>query len=271
MSDASYSRTDGAITATAIKAGAVSMAHMRAAMLGESKPQTAAMALGAMVHAAILEPDRYLDGKAIWRGGVRRGGRWEEFKAEALAAGETIISEEEIAEARRIADAVYAHPRAVRLLTGSLHEQVREWTSPLSGRGKCRLDGIAAGYWLEVKTTRATTRQAYASQHYRLGYDLQLGWYSIGAGEGLPCKLITVCTGDVPDVVVYHMPSELIAAGREKAVEIAARYRACEAAGVFAGAADGAEEVDFVAPAWAGGTGGEVEIGSGETMEASEL
>jgi hypothetical protein len=103
-------------------------------------------------------------------------------------------------------------------------------------------------------------------------YDLQAGWYSIGAGADLPCRWIIVSNGDVPDAVLFApMPRDVIERGRDAAIEIARRYRASEVMGEFAGMDGGESEVEFDPPVWAGGGGKEVEVGDGTTGEASEL
>jgi hypothetical protein len=102
-----------------------------------------------------------------------------------------------------------------------------------------------------------------------LGYDIQVGWYSIPA-PGRLCYLVTVESVPPFDAVVYQVPSDVIRAGQDKAVAIAARYRASEAAGIFCGVDDGAGIVEFVPPVWAGGAVGEIDVSSG-TIEGSEL
>lgn len=269
MSDDLYSRTDGAITATAIKAGATSMRLMQAEMTGaRAREETPAMRWGSIIHAAIMEPTTFAARSTIWTGGRRAGKEWEAFKADA--GGKMILTPDERFEIMAIVKLVNHHTRAMSLLASQFSEAVCRWTDPAYGRGQCRLDKSQPGAaWLELKTTAATTQGAYLSQHYRLGYDLQLGWYSIGAGAGVPCYLLVVSTTAPYDVWLYHVPQAVLEAGRVKAVDIARRYRACEAAGVFPGADNGEEELTFEPPAWAGG-GGDVDLSTG-TMEASEI
>jgi hypothetical protein len=270
MDDATYSRTDGAITASAIKAGAVSMRLMRAEMTGQRQREpSAAMRWGDIIHAALLTPDTFAARSTIWTGGRRAGKEWEAFNAEA--GGRTILTAEEWDELAAIRAVVRANKFAARMLDTGMAEVCHEWAEPLYGRAKCRRDmQLADGQWLEVKTTSATTRAAYASQHYRLGYDMQLGWYSHGTDAAQACRLLVVSTPQPHDAWLYYVPDTLLEAGYEKAAEIARRYRACEAANTFPGADGGDEFLMFEPPAWVAG-GAEVEVGTGETMEASEL
>ena len=282
MTEAEYNALPG-IRASAIKAGAVTMKHMRAAMLGQREDQTDAMAWGQMVHGAILEPERFWQGVVFWHGGLTKDGvlsmskatnTYKQFEADALAAGKTILTDSQRVKLEECIDAVWCKPAIAALLQACEREVPRRWSDRTAyGDGKCRLDGICAGrFWLEVKTTAATSLRRYSNQHYDMGYDMQLGWYSIGAGVDLPCRLVIVSNGSIPDAVLFKpIDRGVIERGRDKAVEIARRYRACEAAQVFPGMDGGEDEVEFVPPARAGGKDEEIEIGTGEEGKASEL
>ena len=262
MTEQEYNALPG-IRASAIKAGAVSMKHMRARILGQQEEQTDAKAWGLIVHGAILEPERFWQGVTIWKGGLTKKGvlsmskatsAYEQFEAESTAAGKTILTDSQRVTLEQCIDAVWCKPAIADLLQASEHEVCRQWKDTAYGDGKCRLDGLCPGkFWVEVKTTCADSLDRYARQHYQMGYDLQLGWYSLGAGVDLPCRLIIVSNGAVPDAVLFKPIAEhVLAAGREDAVEIARRYRACEAAGIFAGMDGGEDEVEFVPPTYSG-------------------
>jgi len=264
MTEQEYNALPG-IRASAIKAGAVSMKHMRAHMLGQREDTTDAKAWGLIVHGAILEPERFWGTVAFWTGEAKRGAEWTAFKA---AAGDKIIlTDKQRVKLEQCIDAVWCRPAIAALLQASEHEVCRQWQDTAYGAGKCRLDGICAGrFWLEVKTTCADSLERYARQHYQMGYDLQLGWYSIGAGVDLPCRLIVVSNGVVPDAALSKpIAAHVIEKGREDAVEIARRYRASEAAGVFAGMDGGEDEFEFMPPTWASGATWTV----GDTTEGS--
>jgi hypothetical protein len=82
----------------------------------------------------------------------------------------------------------------------------------------------------------------------------------------LLCYVIAAESVPPYDNIVYQIPSDVLTAGRDKATEIARRYRACEAANQFDGVDLGAGIVEFVPPVWAGG-GGAWTVG--ETTEGS--
>jgi hypothetical protein len=257
MTEQEYREITG-LRSSDIKAGQTSMRHMRASVHGQLKKESPALAWGATVHGAILEPERFWPSCAVWRDGAKRGKAWEAFKESN--AGKTILSETEETALEAIIDAVYAKPEAADLLLAARHEILQTWTHPKCGPCKARVDGIAEKSWFELKTTRDVGARRFASQFYSLGYDLQVGWYSLAPEVAdMPCYVIAAESEPPYDVVVYHMPSDVIEAGREKAIEIATRYRACEALVVWPGADLGNGVVEFVPPAWAGGGGWTVE------------
>jgi hypothetical protein len=189
-----------------------------------------------------------------WKGGskVKFKTEWAAFKAANV--GKTILDPDETAELEAMIDSVYSKPEASELILGTEHEALRQWTDPIYGAGKARLDGIGRQVWFDLKTARSVDARRFGSQFYGLGYDVQLGWYSLAPDVSpLACYVIAVEATAPWDVVVYHVPSVVINAGREKAIEIARRYRACEALGVFPGADEGNGIVEFVPPVWAGG------------------
>jgi hypothetical protein len=230
------------------------MRAMRAEMTQEFADEpTPAQLRGTMVHAAILTPERFQASVAKWTGGRRAGAKWTAFKKANI--GKTILTEEEAADLVAVRKVVFGNTRATTLLRHApFREAVHEWTDPIYGRAKCRVDARASdgSYWIELKTTTAATRRAYASQHYTLGYDMQLGWYAHGLPDTARCHLIVVHLGRIPDVCCYHIGADLLEAGYNKAKAIAARYRACEAAGMFYGLNEGEDECVFEPPAWAG-------------------
>ncbi len=251
MTETDYRALPG-LTSTDLKAGAVSMRHMRASVKGELRKESPALTWGATVHAAILEPERFWQGVATWQGVAKRGKEWTDFKA--ANEGQTILDAEETAGLERLIDSVYSNPDAARLIEGSEHEVLRQFESPPYGLGKARLDGLADRYFIELKTTRAIEKFRFSSQFAGLGYDIQVGWYAIPV-PGRLCYVIAAESAPPFDCIVYQVPSDVLRAGQERAVEIAARYRASEAAGIFNGVDEGAGIVEFVPPAWAGGKG----------------
>jgi light-regulated signal transduction histidine kinase (bacteriophytochrome) len=80
MTETEYNALPG-LRATELKAGATSMRHMRAVMLGQRSQLTESKAWGSIVHGAILEPERFWRGVATWKGEAKSGKEWADFKA----------------------------------------------------------------------------------------------------------------------------------------------------------------------------------------------
>lgn len=234
------------INASAIKAGAESMLAMRYVMSGGGKDETPSMRWGSLVHSAILEPDRFFRESAIWEGGVKRGKEWDTFKAEN--ADRDIISRDEFADAVACANVVHANQEAHRLIEQSRHEETVTWEGESYGQAKARLDGLGRDFVLEIKTARNIAPAAFGRQVVGdLGYDLQIAWYSEGA-SGLPVKVVAVRNEQPYDVAVYSIPRLVYQLAGRRARDIAARYRACEAAGEFPGVSP--RETELLLPEW---------------------
>jgi hypothetical protein len=245
-----------AINATAIKAGQISMRHMRHKMTGHDDDCTTSMRWGRLVHSALLEPDAFFKRVSVWEC-TRRGKAWDAFEAEHDP--EFILTKtedkDEFANLFALSQSAHADKDAHRILSGSRHEQAIQWTGKEYGAAKARLDG-----WhdtdgvVEVKTCRQI--QSFPRQFAGLNYDIQTGWYTLGAescgmGKDVPCVVIVIESAPPWDVAVYRVPAMALAIGRKKAVETAAQYRACEKKGAFPGVSDGMTELKL--PEWYGG------------------
>jgi len=272
--------TQQPIRATAIKAGALSMLHMRHA-LTVGRKDTPALRWGRLVHLAVLQPLELLrlpkwegyEGKDGEQTYAHRGAAWTEFCAEV--GDREYIGGDEVEPLERI---TVAAARALAHLPRIAETEVRiDWTDPLYGRAVARIDAILdGGGWLELKTTGNIKRRAFMSQCESLGYPLQLGWYAHGLasrGHAVGQCWMLALESDMPHAIgVFSVPQSVLSDGYEAARQIALAYRACEAVDSFPGPYDDGAG-DYERPAWAtgGGDGGEVDVSNGQTMEASEL
>lgn len=247
MTDAEYRKLPG-LTATILKAGIKSMLNARHAMTA-TKDDTPSLRMGRLIHMAVLEPAAFAKSVTTFHG-TRRGKAWDDFCADA--EGIEIISPDERATISEVVSAIMENADAAHVVAGiQQHEQILQWTDKRYGYAKCRVDGICANYWLELKTTRNAELDAFERQSAALGYYVQLGWYTLGlAANNLPteCRIITVETSAPYDVVVYRPDDLLIEEGQKKAIEIATRIRECEASGVWPGVAPGLRVLSL--PTW---------------------
>ena len=243
-----------AINATAIKAGVVSMKHMRAVMTGEEQEETAAMRWGSLVHMAILEPESFIGSVAIYDG-VKRGKAWDDFKTANISLD--IITEGENDRLTAIMASVHSNKAASDLIDNTLHEVTARSNDATTGPAKARLDCFSTILGVvDLKTTARIQPELFAKQFVGMGYDLQVGWYCDTARQhyeldAMPaCHVIAVESKPPYDVAVYRVPDMVINVGKSKARKIAERYRQCEVAGIFPGVMDGVKEL--VMPAWYG-------------------
>lgn len=249
-----------ALRATAIKAGRISMAHMRLAMTTprDTAPETPAMRWGKLVHLAVLEPDTFA--KVPHYPGAKRAGKaWDEFASLVRSGPYTMGDERETLKDIRAACA----RQLDRLPRIASTEVTIEWCDAMQyGNAMARVDALFdGGGWLELKTARSIAPRPFLSQAESLGYLLQLGWYDFGAkmlhmtGERW---VLAVESAPPYATAIYHVAPHLLAHGYEQCVEIARRYRACEAVGSFPGPFDDVT-LEFERPAWADG-GSEVDM-----------
>ena len=236
-----------AINATSIRAGARSMLAMRAKMTAQPDKDNDTLRWGRLVHAAI-EGETIVDALPVWDGGTRRGKAFDAFM-DVLSGRDYFNGINERYELVCCMAAIRNNPHAAPLLDRRwTAEQVVTWSDPDCGRCKARLDALsrkdAPPAVLEVKTARNIDERAFGKQFSDLGYHLQLGWYwraarvALGIEDG--CDLPTVTTLVIEsqspwDCAVFDVPSDVIRDGYERARQIAAEYRRCEAAGVFPG------------------------------------
>jgi len=243
-----------AISATAIKAGAVSMKHMHAVMTEDERAETPAMRWGFLVHLAILEPESFIGRVAIFDG-TKRGKAWDEFKTANDSLD--IITADEHDRLMAISTAVRSNKAAGDLITNTLHELSVRANDATTGQAKARLDGFSPILGVvELKTTARIQPELFAKQFVGMGYDLQVGWYCDLARrhyelDAMPaCHVIAIESKPPYDVAVYRVPDMVINVGKSKARKIAEAYRQAEKAGVFPGVMDGVKEL--VMPAWYG-------------------
>lgn len=240
-----------AMNASVIKAGLVSMRHMRYAALYPSQEPTPAMWWGKIVHSAVLEPDTFRDRYAVWSGASRRGKKYDAFLASAN--DRETITLAEYNDALYMAKAVRENVHARKLL-GELVAREESLTFDLDGRPcKGRLDGRGADYILDLKTVSDVTERACERQFYNLGYHIQMGWYRFGANKVYHIDhkaYIIAIESDPPyDCVVYNCSRSFLERGMIEADRIAKEYDECCRKQYWPGVRSDVATLDL--PAWA--------------------
>lgn len=228
-------RNNPSISATAIKAGARSMKHMRHAMTEHREP-TAAMAWGTLVHAAIFLPDPF----RVWPD--RKAGKtWDAFEGDALAAGKLVVKPHELDKLQAVRESIAANQEAQDALhAGRTHEEPVFWSDPVAGQSKALPDAYGFGVLVDLKTAAKIDERTFSAASWAMGYHLQMAWYRRGlrlTGKPVDRVGIVAVESAAPfDVCLYWFDPALLEFAEKECLRICAEYRRAEAANVFPGA-----------------------------------
>ena len=212
--------------------------------------------LGRAVHTAVLEPSLFARQYICWSGGKRAGAAWNAYVADAERLGQTILKEDQIDLAVKIAKAVRGHPIARPILDRDGRAEVAiVWDHPRTGvRIKVRLDWLTVGVLTDLKSCRDPAPHRFATTAAQLGYHCQLALYAdacAAAGLGaVEVKIIAVQNTEPFDVVVYALDEDILSIGRneyERALDLLVQCR--ESKQWLGQAMTG--EVPLKLPAWA--------------------
>jgi hypothetical protein len=147
----------------------------------------AALDLGSYVHALILEPHTVASDFAIWKGGVRRGGEWEEFRR--FHHSKTIITEKDHELAQKMLRSFYDSKHATSLINRYEGEPEVSFLGEIDGVPvKCRADFLRTvpykgdpkkgGAIVDIKTTSSPlTDDEVAQVCYKYSYELSSALY----------------------------------------------------------------------------------------------
>jgi len=228
-----------AMSASAIKQGAISMKHMHHYMTSGGTKTTPAMRTGTLLHMAILEPERFEDFIVV--DGDRRCKDYKDAVAEFGEGG--VILETERVACIRCRDSVMEHEAARKWIDEpGTCEKSYYWEH--GGHAcKARLDKFCYnGTAIEYKTTGSLGR--FASTAAGMFYHLQLGWYSCAA-ETDRMVVIAQEASEPFDVAVFTIRPVQLKMWYRKALSIAERYWSGDRSGAYP------EPLSFELPSWA--------------------
>jgi hypothetical protein len=227
----------------------------------ESKP----MALGTAAHCATLEPERFGSDYAIWsfrtesgRMSPRTGKKWEEFCA--AQAGKTILTEDDCSDALTMAKAVRSDPIAMKYLEAGEPEVTMQWKRDDGRLCKGRVDWLThidgEPVVVGLKTARDCRPYIFGSAAAKLAYHHQWAWYHDGykAITGRTPRMIEIVVESAAPhaVVVYVIPEDVIAQGRDEYTDLLRVLERCEAEGFWPGPAE--TELVLSLPSWVYGS-----------------
>lgn len=211
--------------------------------LGVDGPDTAPFRFGRLTHACTLGVGEI----HIFPGKVRNGKEWEAFKAGRNERD--IYKQDEVDEARRIADVVRSHPLARDLLVGRC-EVPAEWSMfgrKVATRG---IDVLGDSFVCDLKTTSNAEPGTFQRGGLRYGYHAQCAMY-LEAARALGSKVtdayvIAVETAPPYAVTVHHLSPRLLDEGSKLVRSWMERLRACEEANEWPGYTQSICEWDIV-------------------------
>jgi len=219
--------------------------------LRHGQPSKDILRRGHAAHTATLEPKRFLEEYALWKGKVRNGKVWDAFR-DALN-GRVDITPKEYDTATAIGEAVRTHPIAGPYFVKGAPEVTILWTEPVTGtQCKARADWIDSTM-VDLKTTGQIAPFRFLRAAYNLDYHVQAALYVDGyktiTGETLPFVLAVVESKPPHEIIVYRMPEEILEAGREEYLNRLERLQHCIATDSWPGRCE--VEMTFQLPAYA--------------------
>ena len=219
------------------------------------KPATTeALRFGSLIHTAILEPvelDRRYKPSGLTRFSEREKAYQDEL---AKAGGRELVKQADYDEARRIQEAVLAHPVVRELLTPDLiAERSFAWHDPATGvlcRG--RADGVnpAERLFVDIKTCADASHDAFAKAAHAYRYHWQAEMYTAGMqrADGWRANgFFFICVEKEPPYLtaVYEIGEPERELARFEVDAALARYAECLARDEWPGHSDLIEVLSF--------------------------
>jgi len=263
-----YLRSPG-MNASGLKKMLRSPAHYRA-MVEEPEDPTESLEFGKWMHLRILEPQVFTARVAYqpkWRKN-RKAEKEALAEWEASLAPDAIIIPEcwrDVLE--RMADRVYAHPAARRLLEKGTREGTFWWMDPATGLlCKGRPDFVSAtSIIVDLKSAIDARQDAFSAAVWKYRYDIQAAHYCSGAAasgiaSGQEYAFIVVEKEPPYEVCSYvcAMPASgqqgsVLGLGEQWRREAMARYKECLDTGTWPGYPQ--RHMPLEMPRWAKGVG----------------
>jgi len=250
-----YEHIDAVNISTLKELWSASPKHYRH-LLRTPRADTPSMLLGRAIHCAVLEPECFAERYIVVPPLDKRTKAYKQW-AENLDADDTreLISTSQHEICISICDAVRYDNVASPLLDDGAAEQALVWADAETGvRCKGRIDWITENTIVGLKTTARMRHGLFRQQAASLGYHLQWAFYNDGwmALNGAEPSMIEIVVETTPphDVVVYHIPPEVLDEGRRCYAAALQALLVCRETDRWPGIGGGVENV-FSLPKWA--------------------
>lgn len=226
--------SSGSINASALKqlSHPATPAHFKAFMEEPKAEATDAQRYGLILHRSIFEPHTMTNALAVKPEGMsfatKEGKEWKKEHGEV-----EIISQKEATSIQRSVAAVWAHPIAKRLLTGSEFERSIYATDDYGTNRKGRLDVFpqSGNVLPDLKSCESAAADDFEKQIVKYGYHYSAAFYiDLCEMIGTPREhFIFICVEKTPPylVAVHELDAEVIEWGRKLYQRDLAVYRHC--------------------------------------------
>lgn len=235
-------------------------AHLRSE-IDNPEDSTPDQALGTLIHAAVLEPERfhrtYAAGPDVKLN--TNVGKEQWAKAGQQHSGKTLLRWKDWEVVEGIVDSVWKKPHHSKVRESLLACPQREvtvvWIDEATGM-KCRIriDALSqrAGVIMDVKSTRCAHPEEFKNSIVNFGYDVQAAMYREGAaaaGWDIRDTLITAYEKEKPYLAsVLEITDEIITIGRMKFRAALELWAECKRTNHWPGYGDRTHPVNY--PDW---------------------
>ena len=266
-----YCKMEGK-NASALKKIPKSMKHLKH-YLDNGMADSKALRRGRLIHSWLLDHDTRLAGIATYKGITSgKGSKLAKKAFDNENVGKTIVTIEELKELDAMYESVMSESAFATRIEKADTEVVGVWENK-AGVGKCRYDMVDQNDFCDVKSIGDISIPNLTRQFYKLGYDIQFGWYAdcfFHEFGRMPTAFV-IWVESVPpfDVCIDQVCPNILEKGRERALELAMKWKVAEVTGIWEGVNPyGVRLLDE--PAWMGGAEKEKDVSTGE-MKAEEL
>ena len=200
-----------------------------------AKKDSSSLAMGRLVHDAILEPLNFAKKYHVLNVDSRTK-EGKDMKQRILNAHKIPIKPSDVEGVKEMTEQIYQHPAARELLHGALKEVSIRFE--LDGFPcKARLDGYhadgkLAGVVMDLKTTRDASPEAFKRTMFSYGYHRQAAWYLQGLRTlGLPATsfyIVAVETTAPYAVAVYRVSDKALEVGLKEVNQLFSVYKECK-------------------------------------------
>jgi hypothetical protein len=224
---------------------------------------TQAMRDGQAIHAALLEPARFVDAYTVGgpinpRTGQPFGEETKAYSTWAAAQNKPCLSQSTYDLCKALSVAVHAHPFLGPLLRTMQTEVVIQWVHEESGlllKGRLDALNVQAGIILDLKSCESASAQRFGHAAYKNGYLFQAAMYVEGfkAAAARPPKqyILAALEKTSPyDIQCFAVSDSWLDLGRAQVADALRQLVLCRRYDDWPGYPEGLQ--DLMPPGWAG-------------------